>query len=1250
MQKAIDNSKFFNFTNYKTENDPLKKFEMCFEYIAEKLSNEAISVLVGAGFSLNANTNKKNNEAKYQDWLDLLVDAYIELYPNNPECKKKIDKKTQTEKINDSNRKQIKTIIQNIGESEIAQRYEHLKGYREALDLYIEKRFSKINPYTDYYKIHNALLKLNWNDVITTNWDDLLERSNYIIGNKYISVKEAKELSLRPNKRIVHLHGKLRRSEPETDNNEYNFDNTYNYLYLITTNDFENYKYDHEDFSNFMKVKMLENPFCLMGFSGRDLNFRYWIKELKRTMQKGGNTKEPNPIFLFDVNPKETSEKDVEYEEALELFYNNNYIIRLKILDFYNLINSETGNTISTGDSTTITPAKQTLEHRDLNEFIFNYLLNKQNELSKKKETISTDFDNQRYDSLVKISNDATENEIKGNIDSSEETNNENEISNKKKIQKIITKKENENIIYKISASNFDNLTVGDISQYNTTEAFSFQNIQTSSSLIFKIQTYAQENKNWNKDFFIFIYKWCLGNFYSLANLFEDSTINKIIDIFDKSNYIETEAYVFTELILKYYREQNEEDKFNIYCEKLSKYPQCNNIVIYSKAWRFIDNLEYNALKALLNSWHPEEGEQPDSLFIIRKISLLHMFENIRFYEDMKEEISRLFKIALDNCKEDQLKLFILLFQRQYLNIFTFQSDDIYKEQIKSLQEQELSEPYKYLDEFETKKTSNNDIKSNESKRYTITWKLSGNDSNQGFLNSIRVLNFFEYTGLSMELFLATRKIKSLITNMKTSDYYLSKMFVHCISYFGNDSDEDFVKLSVDKIGRYLNSETIINIYNATYKILVYKVNHQRNARSYLFICNELSKYFNDKSSKLSKFIYSEIKESKDSNYQIVNLIRRGRCWGAKRVFEDYLLKIQDEEEYKFILEWIINEYIKDERELVKQQHYTSSEFFDYYFDLLVKNPKKDLIQEVFSHSDVIKLLEEDFSYEKQLCLYGYEFLSKDLSKKTKEFFETNFTIYTDPYFITIFKSETLKNKIISIVKDDNPLSFNSRKYQITKYIRFLNHEKMFDLNDKILISNIIKTRIEKIISNKDYFSHGFTSLKDTIADLFYCLENITSEQDRNSTLEIKNIYDLVKNEFQNQIQDFYSFEWLYTDDYQKFRISFSNAVSYFSYLHQAKEYLYIFNIVLSKLIVEDNSNFEAVLELFVTIYSGNYEKNILVNNEIHTLLLQLMKKYKVEIPYCYDYLFIKKQMRLLAGALRKNAIKDDVIDFWMSA
>ncbi|WP_191017973.1 hypothetical protein [Treponema zioleckii] len=501
-----------------------------------------------------------------------------------------------------------------------------------------------------------------------------------------------------------------------------------------------------------------------------------------------------------------------------------------------------------------------------------------------------------------------------------------------------------------------------------------------------------------------------------------------------------------------------------------------------------------------------------------------------------------------------------------------------------------------------------------------------------------------------MELFYSPKKIKSLIPNIKTSDYYLSKIFVHCISYFGNNSDEDFVKFSVDKIVRYLKEDVVSELFDAIYKILIYKMNHQRNARSYLFICNELSKYLDkSKSSNLSNFIYSEIKDSKDPNCQIANLIRKGRFWGAKRVFEDYLLTIQDEEEYKFILEWIINEYIKDERELVKQQHHTSSEFFDYYFDLLVKNPKTEVIREVINQSDVIKIFEEDFSYEKQLCLYGYDFLPEDLKQKTKEFFEANFTVYTDPYFITTFKSDTLKNKIISIVQDDNPLSFNSKKYQITKYIRVLNQIKMLNLDDKRIISNIIKTRFEKVLKNKDYFSHGFTSLKDTIADLFYCLENITTEEERNSCSEIQDVYNAVKTEFQNQIHDFYSFEWLYTGDYQKFRISFSNAVSYFSYLHQAKEYLYIFNLVLSKLIVQDNSNFEAVLELFANIYSNKYEKSVLINKETHTLLLQLMKKYQIEISIEYDYLFIRKQMKLLAEALSKNDLKDEVIDYWIS-
>ena len=41
------------------------------------------------------------------------------------------------------------------------------------------------------------------------------------------------------------------------------------------------------------------------------------------------------------------------------------------------------------------------------------------------------------------------------------------------------------------------------------------------------------------------------------------------------------------------------------------------------------------------------------------------------------------------------------------------------------------------------------------------------------------------------------------------------------------------------------------------------------------------------------------------------------------------------------------------------------------------------------------------------------------------------------------------------------------------------------------------------------------------------------------------------------------------------------------------------------------------------------------------------MKKYKQEIPYCYDYLFMKKQMKILATALEKNGVQDEIIEYW---
>lgn len=1174
MSTIIEQDQYQDFFDiYETLTTETEQLEFIRNFIISKFKEQNISAMVGAGFSLNANPN-------YPDWANLLLDAYQEMHPNTPP-RKRFEAKAKYL------RRQL-DYIRLIGEPNVAEEYENYCGTREALDLYIENHILNVDDSKTNLKTHKELLSLDWSDIITTNWDSLLEDSRNL--TEYALVTTAKDLRSRNRKRIVKINGSIR-SEEERNKKSYNYDGCYDHLYLITKKDFANYNKNHEDFSNFMKIKILENTFCLFGFSGNDYNFRYWVKELKRTMTKGGETKNPNPIFLFTL--EESSDK------ALLQFYKNNYIIPINIFKFYSYIN----NINYIQNVYGIAPAF-------LFSSIFTYL----------KAATAT------------YNNNSSENE------------------------RITFKENNIKLLSTLINANSNTISDDFLDKYNQMNLFSFENLHFSSNCIYPLQSLFLEPSKCKENAFLFLYRWCLGNYYSLSNLFDENKINAIISAYNNSNFIESDAYVFAELILKFYRENGEYEKFENYQQKISKYSNLTNIIKYSKALSYIDSLDYKSLKILLDEWYPEEDDEPDSLFVIRKIALMSIFENAHFKESMKEDenqrkyVISLFTLALDNCKEGQLKLFIALLQRHYLQSFSFEPNYFNTPLIELLREQDFTDPYKYLEEFKITSSKINDISSNQSKRYSINWTLGGNGNNQGILNAIRIFNFFEYTGLSMDLFFDPKRIISMIPDIRKSNYFLIKMLIHCISYYGNDSEEDFAKNTLEKIIRYLQKTEIKSLYNAFFDILIYKVENNQNARSYLFVINELTKYLDkDSNIKFYNFIYNEIKKSDDNNNQIKNLIRRGKVWGAARPFNDYLNQITNKEEYQYILKWIINEYILDERALSKQEHYSPSEFFSYYFTLIQKNPNPDYVKSVFKDKEIINLLKEDFSYDKQLCLYGYEYLPKELKQKTKEFFEKDYTIHTDPFFIKHFKSETLKERILQIIKRDNILTYNSRNYPISTFIRMLYQEDMINIDDKKIICSILKDDYTNILEHIEHFNYGFKSLKDNISEFFYCLEEITTVQERKDYPEINETYEIIKKEFLNQIKPFYTFDWLYNSDTQKFRISFTNAVSYFSYLRQAKQYLYIFNIVLSKLIVQDDSNFEAVLELFVNIYSKNYEKSVLKNKDTHELLIQLMKKYKQEIPYCYDYLFMKKQMKLLATALKKNIVQDEVIEYWIN-
>ena len=114
------------FKHYYKLSSEKEKFDYIIQFIIQKLAEQSISAMVGAGFSKNANKY-------YPDWATLLLDAYKEIWPK--ETKKE---KRETEKEFNN---RIIAEIQKSGEPNVAESYVKIKGNHEALDLYIEKQF-----------------------------------------------------------------------------------------------------------------------------------------------------------------------------------------------------------------------------------------------------------------------------------------------------------------------------------------------------------------------------------------------------------------------------------------------------------------------------------------------------------------------------------------------------------------------------------------------------------------------------------------------------------------------------------------------------------------------------------------------------------------------------------------------------------------------------------------------------------------------------------------------------------------------------------------------------------------------------------------------------------------------------------------------------------------------------------------------------------------------------------------------------
>ncbi len=172
-------------------------------------------------------------------------------------------------------------------------------------------------------KLYDALLELPWSEVMTTNWDTLLERAAKGIHGPYYSlVNRPSDLAWAPSPRIVKLHGTI----GVTD------------TFISAREDYRTYPERFAPFVNFARQVFIENELCLLGFSGEDPNFLHWagwvrdhLSDHARKIYLVGalNLSASQRVYLESINiapvdlwadVKEIQDHDLRHQTAVTLF------------------------------------------------------------------------------------------------------------------------------------------------------------------------------------------------------------------------------------------------------------------------------------------------------------------------------------------------------------------------------------------------------------------------------------------------------------------------------------------------------------------------------------------------------------------------------------------------------------------------------------------------------------------------------------------------------------------------------------------------------------------------------------------------------------------------------------------------------------------------------------------------------------------------------------------------------------------
>lgn len=225
-------------------------------------------------------------------------------------------------RVNDESdgEKCLSNIVANVNIAGIKEKYNNFCETNSELEL---EKFDSLNSLDVNKRIEKNTKKIS----------DLIDQKKGIIrkcnnNDYYHLVVKCTDISINStDKKIYKLHGTIRELDSKNKfKGEYGFDYDNHTQYIISQEDYDSYSVKHEAFVNLMRISLLKDPFCIIGFSCDDPNFMLWINWVKDIQDKLENSdeKEYNKYYINVADKELPSDK--------KMLLNNHYI---KIIDLY---------------------------------------------------------------------------------------------------------------------------------------------------------------------------------------------------------------------------------------------------------------------------------------------------------------------------------------------------------------------------------------------------------------------------------------------------------------------------------------------------------------------------------------------------------------------------------------------------------------------------------------------------------------------------------------------------------------------------------------------------------------------------------------------------------------------------------------------------------------------------------------------------------------------------------------------------